>query len=135
MPILAVAFLFLYTVFPECAYYPFVKFVMAATVSLGILSIVLNIKPISKNKLLCYLGKNSLYIYLIHNYITVVLRTVYIRVGLNIPNVIYFIGSIVITLAGCGIGQIICRKIWPLDIFFKPIKTVKRLNFIREGKT
>lgn len=133
VPLISAIFVVIFILADNVVAIPGIKLIMTCSVIFGIISLILKFRIVYENKWLCYLGKNSIYIYLIHNYITVALRTLYIKVGLNIPSPVYFILCLIITLALCALVQKITERIWPLDIFFKPIKTMKKIRLKAKG--
>ncbi len=133
VPLISVLSVVIFVLSDNIVVIPGIKLIMTCSVIFGIISLILKFRIVYENKWLCYLGKNSIYIYLIHNYITVALRTLYIKVGLNIPSPVYFILCLIITLALCALVQKITERIWPLDIFFKPIKTMKKIKLKAKG--
>ena len=134
MPILSALTVAIYIFANDIIKIPGVKLIMTCLVISGILSLVLKCRFISENKILCYFGQNSIYIYLIHNYITVALRAAYIALGMVIPSIIYFVLCLIVTLALCVLAIRITAKVWILDIFFKPVKTWKKLYLNYEKK-
>lgn len=127
MTILSALTVLIYVLANDIIKIPGIKFIMTCFIVSGILSLALKCSFIYDNKLLCYFGRNSIYIYLVHNYITVALRTLYAKLGLNFPSVIYFVLCLIITLTLCTVIQQIAKKLWLLDIFFKPIKILDKI--------
>lgn len=112
----------------EILIFPFVRVVSAFSVIAGLLHIVLRYETLSKARLLCYFGRNSIYIYVLHNYLTVAMRTIYVKMGFVVPQLIYLVFCLVFAILGCLIIREIVQKLWPLDVFFRPVRTLKRIR-------
>ena len=128
MPGLSIIFIALFIIFDSITQtIPFIKVIFTMAIILGLLFLVIKLKKLQINQIAAYLGRNSIYIYIIHNYITVALRTLYAKSGSNFPSVIYFVLCLIITLTLCTAVQQIAKRLWLLDIFFKPIKVLDKI--------
>ena len=106
---------------------PFVRECTAFGIVFSFLSLFWNHPGLEKWTMLNWLGRNSIYIYLTHNYFTVLFRIVYKKLGITLPSGIY-VGSCLITaLFLCVCVCVIVKKIWVLNIFFQPTKTIRKL--------
>ena len=107
---------------------PFVRESLAFGVIFGLMLWFWRFSIRENQGILNWLGRNSLYIYLLHNYITVLFRIVYKKLGGTVPSGIYVILCLLATL---GVSCCVCigvKRVWVLDIFFQPVKTVAKIR-------
>lgn len=128
LPYLAMLCLIIGVGWKTCLRFPCVRLIIVSTIILGLLSIVLTHGKMAKNRVVCYVGENSIYIYIIHNYITSALRMIKQRLDIAISPIPYIAFCLVFTAAMCLLIQQIVQKLWPLDVFFRPVRTLKRIR-------
>ncbi len=107
--------------------FPFVRETAAFGIVIGILSWAWNDRGSEGRVVLNWLGKNSLYIYLTHNYVTVLFRMFYKRMGIVLPGAIYIVFSLIASLLVCSFVCLMANRLWMLDIFFRPVKTMDKM--------
>jgi fucose 4-O-acetylase-like acetyltransferase len=108
--------------------YPVLAPLIALLLSGAVVFLTRQFSWLSDNRILDYLGKHSLYVYVVHNYFTVLIRVIYIKLGMEIPAILYVLLNCLLTLLGCTAIQKITGKLWLLDMAFRPVKTVQRLT-------
>lgn len=128
LPIAAVGLLALHALNKEWVMNPILRVAAVTTINLGIISFVIGVKRFSNSAVLRYCGRYSLYIYIMHNFFTVAFRAAYMRSGFSLPAVIYLALCLVMTLLCCALVQFSVSRIWPLDVFFNPVKAIKRFK-------
>ena len=128
LPYVGIFILVLGVCFNDILIYPGVHVVIAFFAIGVFVYLEYKLKWLANCKSLIYLGKNSLYIYLMHNYFTVLFRTIYRRLDFEIRGGVYVVGNTIMTIILCLLVCELVKKVWLLDIVFKPIKTVKRVK-------
>ena len=104
-----------------------VNVIAALGISLTIWYLFENIKFLSKNRFLQFLGKHSLEIYVIHCIFTAGFRVILPKIGID--NV--YIGFVLNTVFSTAIPllfSVICKKLNIHGLFFKPVTYIRNLR-------
>lgn len=109
----------------EAPWFKEIMIVFGIYSSILLISLIENIKPVSK--FLLFMNKYSLQIYLLHTIFTAGIRIILIR--LNISNwIVHVIAGTVFGIVFSVLAAIIAKKTKVLNIFFFPTKTYKLLK-------
>ena len=102
---------------------PIVSTIVAAGVSISIIKIFKNIKPLSKSRSLNYIGRHSLEIYVIHCFFTAANRVVLVKLGINNVYCSIAINTVISTVIPLIFAYTV-GKTGLYDLFFRPINLI-----------
>ena len=104
-----------------------VNFITALGISLTIWYLFENIKFLSKNRFLQFLGRYSLEIYVIHCIFTAGIRVILQKLGIENVYICFVLNTVVSTAIPIMIS-VICKKLNIHGLFFKPVTYIRNLR-------